>query len=374
MKLLTIARFFLCASLLIQPIVAFGFETDQYNLPPKPLADIGDEVSQYTEQNLKKAVDKINFEIRARQSCLEKNAVRTGKLKCSSVDREQKKLDYLRSEDAVVLEVYKLLGSGIIPFTRSGTWMNSHNFVGQPARFKTGYSKSIFSIFPTNYLTISPTVNIYGSQFGTDKIAHFFQQGYTYYKIYKRATAEGVAPEQAAEKAIRWGQMSERTFYGTLVSGVFSNADLYANYVGMKFYQGLTREIKIGNNTRPAVLVLKDGIWIFNENANLQKLFIKPFLTNHLNEALNPSIFIKGLRSFVRQTVRKRSCKLWLNQYPELSQTNLDETSQALRIWNGEDYGFTDSKNFVTIANTCFSTGVPTSVEMREFSFSFSPD
>ncbi|CAN5876298.1 hypothetical protein BH24ACI1_BH24ACI1_14180 [soil metagenome] len=35
-----------------------AFETDQYNLPAPPLADIGDEVSEYTEENLKKAIDK----------------------------------------------------------------------------------------------------------------------------------------------------------------------------------------------------------------------------------------------------------------------------------------------------------------------------
>ena len=33
--------------------------------------------------------------------------------------------------------------------------------------------------------------------------------------------------------------------------------------------------------------------------------------------------------------------------------------SQALRLWHGEDYGFTDSEDFVTIANTCFEGEEP---------------
>jgi hypothetical protein len=232
--------------------------------------------------------------------------------------------------------------------------MESHDFKVQPARYKASFRKSIFFTVPTNYLTISKTVNVYGSQFGIDKIAHFFQQGYTYYKKYNDALAAGFSPEKAAEKAVRWGQMTERSFYGTLVSGVYSNADLCANYVGMKFYQNLARPIKIGDSTKPAVLVFEDGIWRFNVKTELRENLLKPFFSDHLNEALNPSIFIAGLRSFVRRTVRKQSCKQWFEVYPNLTQTELKEKSGELTLWNGEDYGFTDSNNFVTIANTCF--------------------
>jgi hypothetical protein len=66
-------------------------------------------------------------------------------------------------------------------------------------------------------------------------------------------------------------------------------------------------------------------------------------------------MFIKGLRSSVRRNVRKQSCQQWFKQYPNLSQADLNQTLEALKFWYGEDYGFTDSENFVTIANTCFS-------------------
>lgn len=356
MRLQTIARLFLCAALLLQSIAAFAFETDQYNLPPKPLADIGDEVSDYAEQNLRKAVAKVNAEIFARQSCLENDAVKSKNVKCDVPDRERAKLKFLRSEEAVAREVFNLLGTGFPPFTKSGTWIESHRFDAQPARYKTSFPKSVYFASPTNYLTISSTVNLYGAQFGTDKIAHFFQQGYAYYKIYNRALAQGLAPDKAADRAIRWGQMTERTFYGTLVSGVYSNADLCANYVGMKFYQNLTQSIKIGDAMKPAVLRLADGIWTFDEKANLREILIKPFVSSHLNEALNPSIFtdLFGFRSSVRRAVKKQSCRQWRNQYPNLSAENLSETSRLLKLWNGEDYGFTDSRHFVTIADTCF--------------------
>ena len=346
---------FLCAVLLIPNARVSAFETDQYNLPPKPLADIGDEVTQYAEENLTKAINKLNAEIFKRQPCLEKKVADTKNIKCDSPEKERTKLAYLRSEEAVAREVYKRLGDGIVPFTKSGTWMESYDFKAQPDRYKTNFRRSIFFIFPPNYLTISKTVNIYGSQFGTDKIAHFFQQGYAYYKKYYSATATGLTPDEAAKKAVRWGQMTERTFYGTLVSGVYSNADLCANYTGMRFYQNLTHDLKIGDLTKPSVLLLKDGIWKFNEQAELRENLLKPFFSDHLNESLNPSIYIFGLRSFVRRTVKKQSCQQWFAAYPNLSQSGLIEKSNTLTLWNGEDYGFTDSRDFVTIANTCFS-------------------
>lgn len=357
MKLRTIAGLFLSVILIIEPVVVFSYETDQYNLPPRPLADIGDEVSDYVEQNLSKAIYKINSQILARQQCLEANSQNGREIKCDAPERELARLEFLRSEDAVAREVYNLLGTGVPPLTSSGTWMEKHDFKMQPSRFRTGFWKSIYLILPIDYIGIGSTVNVYGAQFGTDKVAHFFQQGYDYYKIYKDALKEGLTPEKAAEKAIKWGQKTERTYFGTLLTGVYSNADLCANYVGMKFYLGLTREIEIAGNQRAPVLVLKDGIWAFNEEADLRKSLLKPFLTNHLNEALNPSIFTKhlGLRAFVRRSVKKHSCSRWLEQYPTLSSSDFNKISRALIQWNGEDYGFTDSENFITIANTCFS-------------------
>ncbi|GEM_PF-3137331 len=136
--------------------------------------------------------------------------------------------------------------------------------------------------------------------------------------------------------------------------------DLAANYVGLKFYHGLTQPILIGGSTHPAVLLLKDGLWTFNDRVNLREELLKPFISNHLNEALNPSVFTKnfGLRWYIRRTVRKRSCAQWFARCPNLSQSELEEQSRALTIWQGEDYGFTDSEHFITIANTCFEKTV----------------
>jgi len=352
-----VALLVLLAALLLPQRSVSAFETDQYNLPPKPLADIGNEVSDHVEARLREAVEKVNAEIARRQKCLAASSDDNGQGKgCGSPTAEQAKLEYLRSEDAIAREVFEKLGGGVPPFTSMGTWMDSHRFVAQPARYRTSYWKSIFILNPCIALTISPTVNLYGSEFGTDKIAHIFQQGYTYYKTYRSALKEGLAPEEARLRAVSWGQKSERTFYGTLVAGVYSNGDLASNYAGLKFYEGLTHAVRVGDTTRPAVLELNEGIWKINDDLNIREVLLKPFISDHLNEALNPSIFTRNLgwRAFIRRAVKKRSCEQWIKRYPGLARETLDERSRALRLWYDEDYGFTDSEHFVTIANTCF--------------------
>jgi len=352
MKLKKIAAVILCLVLLAPSFSVSAFETDQYNLPEKPLADIGDEVTAYVLENIEKEVDKINSEIRAHRSCLEINSGKG----CRTPEKERAKLAGLRSEAAVVRAVFKPLGGGVPPFTNSGTWMESHDFKAQPARYKTSFGKSIFRASPLLYLTISETVRIYGVEMGTDKIAHIFQQGYTYYRIVERAKAKNLPAAEALRKAVNWGRMTEKTFYGYWVSGVYSNADLAANYAGMRFYENLTREIRIGERVLPPILRLKNGFWEFNDRSNIDETLLKPFISNHLNEAWNPSHFVSLLafRKGIRKTVEKHACPQWRKEYPRLTAANFVETAESLKLWYGEDYGFKPSADFITIADACF--------------------
>ncbi len=342
----------ICLSLLVSPVAAPAFETDQFNLPPEPLADIGAEVHDYVKENIEQALAKINREIKARQNCLAAEAAKN----CESAAQNRRRLTYLQSEPAVARAVFKRLGAGFPPFTASGSWMDEHQFAAQPARYKTGLKRSIYATFPSNYLTISATVNLYGEQFGTDKIAHIFQQGYTYLRIYERARAKNLPEAAAVKRANDWGRRSERTFYGNLVSGVYSNADLAANFAGFKFYRNLTQPIRIGETLKPEILILKDGGWQFNESENSTDNLLKPFITAHLNEALNPSIYTKvfGLRSSVRGRVVRYACADWKTAYPNRSKTVYERIFQSLQTWHGEDYGFTGKSNFVTVADACF--------------------
>lgn len=352
--------FFLCLVLLGRASTVEAFETDQYDLPPTPLVDIGDEVSDHVEQKLREAINKLNSQVAKFESCLQQSAQSKGRI-CNATEAKAR-LEHLRSDEAVAHAAYDALGTGMSPFSTLETWMEKHRFQNQPARYKVGFWRSIFIVWPLDAITISPTVNLYGSEFGTDKFGHLFQQGYTYYKIYTRTLAEGATPLEARQKAVYWGQKTEDTIYGKLITLVYSNGDLFANYVGMKFYEGLTKEIKIGAYTRPAILILMNGLWAFNERVKMREVLLRPLISDHLNEALNPSIFTQmlGLRWYVRRKVTNRSCARWFNRYPSLSRAGLEEKSGSFQLWYGEDYGFTKSEHFITIANTCFDeNGTP---------------
>lgn len=336
----------------VQPLSISAMETDQYNLPPVPLADIGDEVSEYVEQNLFKAVEKVNADIAVHVSCAE--AVAEKRLGCSSAEKEIEKLKYLRSNDAIAKEIYNLLGDGTIFYSHIGRWVNKHKFRSQPATYKPNYLESIYIAAPIDFITLSPTVRLFDVEFGTDKLDHFFQQGYRYYRIQKEAASKGATLEQATTKAIKWGQRSERTYFGLLVSGVYSNADLYANYAGMKFYQGLTEPVSISNEKRPAVFVLKDGKWTINVS-DLREVLLKPFVSDHLNEALNPSGYAFTIFRSFRRSVKKNACPEWRNVLSDTTKADLELRLASLETWHGEDYGFARKGKSVSVA-ICLDT------------------
>ncbi len=325
---------------------SFAFETDQYNLPPVPLADIGDEVSEYVEQRLVEAAAKLNAEIDKAAKCVADN----GK-GCDPVEKARKRLDQLRSDRAIADEVFKAIGDGNLFTTKFGDWMRDHKFRGQPDRFITPRSESIFILNPLDRWTMSATVRLYGAEFGIDKLEHFFQQGHKYYEIGSNETAKGKTEQDAARKAIGWGQRTERTYFGLWASGVYSNADLFANYVGMKFYEGLTKPLQINGATRSARFELVDGKWRL---AAKREDLLRPFMTDHMNEAYNPSSFRLTLAPSVRRAVKKYACPDWHTTFPSLTREQITARSATLEEWNSEDYGYTRRSRTVTIGEMCF--------------------
>ena len=89
------------------------------------------------------------------------------------------------------------------------------------------------------WLPESPTIELHGVRVGTDKLAHFFSGGGSYYRFYNRFLAQGIPADEAQREVIDRGIFSEKTFLGYGTSGVLSAADLEANFRGMQFLLGL---------------------------------------------------------------------------------------------------------------------------------------
>ncbi len=82
---------------------------------------------------------------------------------------------------------------------------------------------------------LAAVVSIGGTLVGADKLGHFFSQGYSYFD--KAYLSDG-----GLEAALDYGDLAERTYYGALLTGVYSYADLTANFEGMRFWIHLLRE------------------------------------------------------------------------------------------------------------------------------------
>lgn len=131
--------------------------------------------------------------------------------------------------------------------------------------------------------TIPPsgTIKLNGVAVGTDKLSHFFSEGWWYYRSYRDGLEAGLSPERAEWRAIRRGVFYERTILGLAVSGVFSLGDLEANYEGMRFFDGLCQ----GGEPH---LARSDAGWKL-----VGKFDFRDYVTPEWDESYQASVFSK---------------------------------------------------------------------------------
>lgn len=103
-------------------------------------------------------------------------------------------------------------------------------------KFKPPTRNSIygdFNVLEGKLMLLKPTlgssIRVNDLYIGTDKLGHFLDTGYRYYEIY---SSEG----NSLSDAIDWGKSTEIGQYGYAVSGIYSYADLAANYEGWRFW------------------------------------------------------------------------------------------------------------------------------------------
>ena len=131
-------------------------------------------------------------------------------------------------------------------------------------------------------MMLDEIININGVYIGVDKITHFTGSGFIYYKRYLYSLKKGFSNKIAMEKAIDLGIIGEKNILGRYASGVFSFADLEANF------QGLLFGIELCNSAQP-LLIKKNKQWVLIEPFNIKK-YVNPYW----NESYNPSYYYEG--------------------------------------------------------------------------------
>lgn len=128
---------------------------------------------------------------------------------------------------------------------------------------------------------LSPNIQVNGYYIGTDKLSHFASTGYIYYLIWSVSQKNG--EQEALKNAITYGVRDEQSLHGYWASGVFSFADLEANFQGLHFYR------KMCGEKNSYLAKDESGDWKL-----IQKPDFADYVSGDWDESYRTSYFVNG--------------------------------------------------------------------------------
>lgn len=332
---------------------AIAHETDHFTVPTgRTFADMGRELSAHVCRNIEQAVAKTNRRIAAARS---------------------DDVAELLSPDTIALAVMREF-PGVV------SYIASLNQLSLSAEMQERYPGQIVGWFPVPcvydgaYLPFdirqvfvlwrSPIVLVDGVYVGTDKLGHLIHIGHDYFRAYRAALRAGRSEEEALTEAVQIGidadfLLSEEGLRGVFASGVFSNADLAANFLGLLFYRNLTEPVLLRGRRQPPLLVQRDGLWQLADHVHPESDFFTRFFDHHFDEALNPNLYDPIMRRTIAVAIEARAPALraWYrdaNGAPRARSWFLHQLEE-LRTYYGVDYGhMTGPGTAVGLASVCF--------------------
>lgn len=196
-----------------------AFEVDNFTNRYKPLRDSRDSMNEEVNARMQKAAESAN-------GLLDRaiNRISKGANKCD--------------KDALYEEVYDEVGGWVIgsleDYAEDSDKIQKHGEGKDAIYYRDGQAMAgaglMLKIFGTH-----SSINLDGNYIGTDKFGHFFDQGYEYYKEFKKESSFPAG----VKRALNYGHDLEKGKYGMEATGVFSNGDLVANYSGFQFWLAL---------------------------------------------------------------------------------------------------------------------------------------
>ena len=131
------------------------------------------------------------------------------------------------------------------------------------SRRQIPFSQSVYQDFrwpesPSLVLSerVAAVIRIGDVELGTDKLGHFFTEGFSYFEITDYLTS-------GTEQGLLFGEWSESVYFGAQTTGVFSYADLVANFNGLRFWNRILAEQPdpLSGNQPPAYISCEDNRW-----------------------------------------------------------------------------------------------------------------
>lgn len=138
---------------------------------------------------------------------------------------------------------------------------------------------------------------------GTDKIDHFWVQGWLYWRRSHRGEDEA--------RAVAWGTRTELQIWGQATTGIFSWGDLAANHTGYQFYAALLSDRSpLGLDDAGCVELVRGFRW-------------EEWADGRFDEVLNPSSYRPTLRDDLQAYLERNRNKicaelpLWMTEESE---------------------------------------------------------
>ena len=144
---------------------------------------------------------------------------------------------------------------------------------------QVGFLQSIpITVYPLGKLLL-----VNGHHISGDKFSHFLNVGWSYHK---KIEFNG----KPVEATLKWGQKTERGIWGLATSGVYSYADLVANYDGFRFWSTLFGgRDPDGNFIQPTFACIED------EWRQVREFTWEEWITAGWDEAINCNFYAKRL-------------------------------------------------------------------------------
>lgn len=267
------AAWFLVAAIGCLP--ALGLETDQFYAWKHPLTDSTAAINA-----------KINAEIAA---ALHDVNSRLGADNCNC-DRVRKAIRHRFSW--LLFQKPELWASNTatvdrVPGTRDEELKFLHEYL---------YSAGS-ALDPIKFMPPSPTILVNGVRIGTDKIGHFFSEGAWLFISYHYYVRNGRTEAESVEHALNLGLASEKSILGQGVSGIFSLADVEANYQGLLFWKDFCR------GPDPNLVKTAEGWWV------KRPFDIARYVAPEWDESWEPNVYEPSRWKKV-EPVMKRYCSL----------------------------------------------------------------
>lgn len=256
--ILTLACFFSIA--IINHNAAYAAETDQFSKLDQPITDSADLLNERANNYLRQSIQKINI---SETGCDEKVLYKELRLYFNNHLKGILMKEILKDEsfDKRNISLEESIFKGWSPWDGLG--------MGLP------FLKS------TN-LTLTGVMRIGDQAIGTDKLEHFWGQGFYYFNT-------NYLKNKGTIKAIKQGITKEKTILGgnKIGNGVFSYGDLGANFNGMRFWNHILqlRQDVLGkdHSIGPYVKCV-DNKWVQDKEIDF-----KYYIDDSMDETINCS-------------------------------------------------------------------------------------